>query len=166
MVNPCDSLLKKLVMVAQICYSVPEMVGLWFQIIVSVKGAIHSQLNWAILLCDVIPDGKTEQTAQFWQAIAQASELSYPVVFRTQNCAGHSGNPTVSSVYLLIPVCHTRKKTHRTDKKTDKNWQTWRETCAVPENIQFSFLCSFFFHSWTAQFNLGCMGPFRVYGAL
>jgi hypothetical protein len=25
-----------------------------------IKGAIHSQLNWAILLCDVIPDGKTE----------------------------------------------------------------------------------------------------------
>jgi len=24
------------------------------------KGAIHSQLNWAILVCDVIPDGKTE----------------------------------------------------------------------------------------------------------
>ena len=24
------------------------------------KGAIHSQLNWAILLCDVVPDGKTE----------------------------------------------------------------------------------------------------------
>jgi hypothetical protein len=31
----------------------------------------------------------------------------------------------------------------------------------VPENIQFSFL-----HSLTAQFNLKCMGPFRVYGAL
>ena len=30
---------------------------------------------------------------------------------------------------------------HRTDKK---NWQTWREICAVPENIQFSFSCSFF----------------------
>ena len=26
----------------------------------SVKGAIHSQLNWTSLLCDVIPDGKTE----------------------------------------------------------------------------------------------------------
>jgi len=26
----------------------------------SLKGAIHSQLNVAILLCDVIPDGKTE----------------------------------------------------------------------------------------------------------
>ena len=25
-----------------------------------IKGAIRSQLNWAILLCDVIPDGKTE----------------------------------------------------------------------------------------------------------
>jgi len=25
-----------------------------------VKGAIHSQLNWAILLCDFIPDGKSE----------------------------------------------------------------------------------------------------------
>jgi len=27
---------------------------------VLIKGAIHSQLNWAILLCDVIPDGKYE----------------------------------------------------------------------------------------------------------
>jgi len=43
---------------------------------------------------------KTEQTAQFWQAIAQASELSFPVVFRTENYTLHSGNPTVSSVYL------------------------------------------------------------------
>jgi hypothetical protein len=43
-----------------------------------------------------------------------------------------------------------------------KNWQTLSETCAVPENIQFSFSCSFFF----PQFNLECMGPYRVYGAL
>jgi hypothetical protein len=26
----------------------------------SIKRPIHAQLNWAILLCDVIPDGKTE----------------------------------------------------------------------------------------------------------
>jgi hypothetical protein len=44
------------------------------------------------------------------------------------------------------------------------NWQTWLETCAVPENIQFSFSCSLF--TQTAQLNLECMGPFRVYGAL
>ena len=25
-----------------------------------VQGAIHTQLNWAILLCDVMTDGKTE----------------------------------------------------------------------------------------------------------
>jgi hypothetical protein len=43
--------------------------------------------------------GKTEATAQFWQAIAHALELSFPVVFHTQNCAVYSGTPTVSSVY-------------------------------------------------------------------
>jgi len=41
-------------------------------------------LNWAILFCDIIPDGKSEKTAQFWQAIAQASELSFPIVFHTE----------------------------------------------------------------------------------
>jgi hypothetical protein len=136
------------------------------------------------------------------QAIAQASELFFPLVFNTENCAVHSGNPTVSSVYVrtarwhhlkahpflaidstdehrmiysfsnttsyctfhaffsyfritlwpmwlanskrhpfFIHHSHTHKKTHRTDKK---NWQTWWETCAVPENIQFSSSCSFF----------------------
>jgi hypothetical protein len=86
----------------------------------SLKRPIHSQLNWEILLCDVIPDGKTELTAQFWQAITQASELSFPVVFHTENCSVHSGNPTVSSVYLRLPTIVTRRNTHRTDKKTDK----------------------------------------------
>jgi hypothetical protein len=60
----------------------------------------------AILLCDVIPDGKTYYTAQFWQSVAQASELSFPVVFHTENCAVHTGNPTVSSVYLPTPRWH------------------------------------------------------------
>ena len=32
--------------------------------------------------------------------MAQASERSFPIVFHTENCAVHSGNPTVSSVYL------------------------------------------------------------------
>ena len=41
-----------------------------------------------------------------------------------------------------------------------KNWHTWWETCAVPENIQFGFSCSFFTQlNCTAQFNLKCMGP-------
>jgi len=67
------------------------------------KRPIHSQLNWAMLLCDAIPNGKkTEQTAQFWQAIAQASELSFPVVFQKQNCAVHSVTLTGSSVFGCI----------------------------------------------------------------
>jgi len=41
--------------------------------------------------------------------IAQASELSFPVVFHTQNCAVHSGNPTVSSVSLPSPRWHHLK---------------------------------------------------------
>ena len=43
---------------------------------------------------------------------------------------------------LFLSTIVTHKKKHRTDQKK-KNWQTCRETCAVPENVQFSFLCSF-----------------------
>ena len=57
----------------------------------------------------------------FDRQIAQASEMSFPVVFYTENCAVHSGNPTVSSVYSFIHHSHTHEKTHRTGgKKNDK----------------------------------------------
>jgi hypothetical protein len=42
-------------------------------------------------------------------SLAQVSELSFPVVFHTENWAGHSGNPTVSSVYLPTPRWHFLK---------------------------------------------------------
>ena len=145
-------------------------------------------------------------------------------VSHTQNCAVHSGNPTVPSVYLPIPRWHHLKAhpflaIHSADQhgmiysfsnttsyctfyaffssfritlwpmwlanskrqpclyppqshaqedtqNWQKNWQTWWETCAVPENIQFSFTCSFLSKSWFAQFNLECMGPFRVMGVV
>jgi hypothetical protein len=51
------------------------------------------------------------------KAIAQASELSFPVVFHTENSAVHSGNPTVSSVYLPTPRWLHLKALNRTDKK-------------------------------------------------
>jgi len=44
----------------------------------------------------------------------------FPVVFHIGNCAVHSGNPTVSSVYLPTPRWHTHEKTHRTDKPDGK----------------------------------------------
>jgi hypothetical protein len=37
---------------------------------------------------------------------------------------------------VFIHHSHTHKKTQKTDRK---NCQTWWETCAVPENNQFSF---------------------------
>jgi len=120
----------------------------------------------------------------------------FPVVFHTENCAGHSGNPTVSSVYLPKPRWHHLKAHpflaslsagehrmihsfsnttsystfyaffssfritlwpmwfatandslifihHSHTQKGQKNWQTWWETSALPENIQFSYSCSF-----------------------
>ena len=177
------------------------------------KRSIHSQFNWRILLYDVIPDGKnwvncavlTGNSAGLRTVLS--SRLSH-----TQRCAVHSGNPTVSSVYLLTPQWHHLKacnsfsrwashdiflfkyhfllhilrflfffsdnimadvaskqqttalflstivtRTRRHTKLTKKNWQTWWETCAVPENILFSFSCSYL----TAQFNSECMGPFN-----
>jgi hypothetical protein len=44
-----------------------------------------------------------------------------------------------TALFLSTVVTRTRRHTELT-----KNWQTWWETCAVPENIQFSFSCSFF----------------------
>jgi len=44
---------------------------------------------------------------------------------------------------LFVSTTVTRKRKHTELKK--KNRQTWWETCAVPENIQFSFSCSFFY---------------------
>ena len=63
------------------------------------------------------------------------------------------------------PQSHTQEDT----QNWQKNWQTWWETCVVPENIQFSFSCSFFFHAvklnslaWSVWGPLGCMGPFTL----
>jgi len=45
-----------------------------------------------------------------------------------------------TALFLSITVTRTRRHTELT-----KNWQTWWETCAMPENIQFSFSYSFFY---------------------
>ena len=124
----------------------------------NVKGAVHSQLNWTIVLFDVISDGKTEWTAQFWQAIAQASELSFPVVFHTKNCAVHSGNPIVSSVvskqqtralFLSITVARTRIHTELIKRKLINLMGNL--CCARDHSVQFfvQFFYKFKLHCWT-----------------
>ena len=87
-----------------------------------------------------------------------------------QRTTVHSGNTTVSSVYLPTPrrhhlkalnlpkwikkrrpsrswsvqfaLCFYPPQSH--EQEDTQNWQTWRETCAVSENVEFSFSCSFF----------------------
>ena len=44
------------------------------------------------------------------------------------------------ALFLSNIVTHKRRHT----ELTKKNWQTWWETCAMVENIQFSSSCSFF----------------------
>ena len=44
-----------------------------------------------------------------------------------------------TALFLSTIITRTRRHTELT-----KSWQTWWETCAVPENIQFSFSCRFF----------------------
>jgi len=63
-----------------------------------------------------------------------------------------------TALFLSNIVTRTRSHTELTKKK---NWQTWLETCAVPENIQFSFSCSFFFFT-----QLNGTVQLRVYGVL
>jgi hypothetical protein len=63
---------------------------------------------------------------------------------------------------VLIHYSHTHKKTHRTGKKNLTNLMG--NLCCVREHsVQFFVE---FFTQITAQFNLECMGPFRVYEAL
>ena len=60
-----------------------------------------------------------------------------------------------TALFLSTIVVRTRRHTELT-----KTWQTWWETCAVPENIQFIFFVQFFFTQ------LNCTGSLRLYGAL
>jgi len=99
-----------------------------------IKGAIHSQLNWAIFLCDVIPDGKLSKLDSFDKPYRRPQ--NFLVVFHTENCAVHSGNPTVSSVYLPTPRCHTHKKTHRNDQKKKKTNLMGNLCCAREHSVQ------------------------------
>ena len=72
------------------------------------KDAIHSQLNWAILLCDVILDGKKLSKLRSLTGNS-AGPRNFLVVFHTENSAVHSGNPTLSSVCLPTPRWHHLK---------------------------------------------------------
>jgi len=50
---------------------------------------------------------------------------------------------------LILSTIVTRTRRHT--ELTINIWTTWWETCVVPENIQFSFSCSFFFYTVKLQ---------------
>ena len=66
------------------------------------------------------------------------------LVFFSDNITADAASKQQMTALFLIHHSHGHKETHRTE---EKNWQTWWETCAVPENIHFSFSCSSFLHS-------------------
>jgi len=85
---------------------------------------------------------KLSKVRSFWQEIAQASELSFPVVCHTQNSAVHSGNPAVPSVYLPTPRWHHLKAhpflaVHSADEH--------RMTYSFSNTTSYSTFTAFFF---------------------
>jgi hypothetical protein len=64
--------------------------------------------------------------------------LCFLFFFSDNIMADVASKQQTTALFLSTIVTRTRRQT---DLKK-KNWQTWWETCAVPENIQFSFSCS------------------------
>jgi len=62
----------------------------------------------------------------------------------SDNIMADVARQTANDSLVFIHNSHTHKKTHRTDRK---NWQTWWETCAVPEKHSVQFFVQFFLHS-------------------
>ena len=61
--------------------------------------------------------------------------------FRINITADVASKHQRTALFLSTTVTRTRRHT----ELTTKNWNPWWETCAVPENIQFSCSCSFFY---------------------
>jgi len=66
----------------------------------------------------------------------------------------------MTALFLSTTVTRTRRRTELTKKLKKLMGNLY---CAREHSVQFFVQ---FFLTQTAQFNLGCMGPFRVYGAL
>jgi hypothetical protein len=66
--------------------------------------------------------------------------LRFLFFFSDNIMADVASQQQTTALFLSTIITRTRRHT----ELTKKNWQTWWETCAVLENIQFSFSCSFF----------------------
>ena len=64
--------------------------------------------------------------------------LCFLFFFSDNVMADVASKQQTTAFFLSTIVTRTRRHT-----ELSKNWHTWWKTCAVPENIQFSFSCSF-----------------------
>jgi hypothetical protein len=71
--------------------------------------------------------------------------LSFLVVFHTENCAVHSGNPTVSSVYLPTPRWHQLKALH----SADEHRMVYSFSNTTSYSTFYAFLSSFQITLWS-----------------
>ena len=62
-----------------------------------------------------------------------------------------------TALFLSTIVTRTRRRT----QVTKKNRFTWWQTCSVPENIQFSFSCSFFYTVKLHSLTYSVWGPWQ-----
>jgi len=96
-----------------------------------------------------MPEGKTEQTAQFWQAMAQTSELSFLVVFYTENQGVHPWNPTVSSAYLPTPRrYHLKAHLFLAIRSADEHRMIYSFPNTTPYFTFYAFFSSFRITLW------------------
>jgi hypothetical protein len=63
----------------------------------------------------------------------------YLFFFSGNNTAAVASKQQTTALFSSTTVTRTRRHAELT-----KKWHTWWETCAVPENIQFSISCSFY----------------------
>jgi len=81
--------------------------------------------------------------------MAQNSELSFLVIFHTENCAVHSRNPTVSSVYAPTPRWH-HLKAHPflANHSADEHRMTYSFSNATSYSIFYAYFSSFRLTLW------------------
>jgi len=65
--------------------------------------------------------------------------LRFLFFFSDNLMADVASKQQTTALFLSTTVTHTQEDT----QNWQKNWQTWWETYVVPENIQFTFSCSF-----------------------
>ena len=88
---------------------------------------------------DVTIDGKTEKTEQFWQAVAQASELSLPVVFSQRELRS---SLMESHSFLILPADTTMATSQGTFSRGASHYKFLSNYHFLLQILRFLFLFS------------------------